>query len=366
MEVGALEGIVLADLETLRARYVVPAQTQYWEHHAFDPHGDEDMELDFHFPIPDDPLWGLADDNDLEEQTNQPSGEWGRKVKLGALEGMFRERMKPFMPMMSVQGQKIMGRILRCGEELTKAGRLFRCGSPLCPGCGHRQKQRIARNLSRNVKWVQQHAQHSVYFVSINYESCEVSQVKETMKRFRKAISNTFQRKLIHCFVLGEYELAGEEDPDRDGDQIGVISGGAEQETPLGSPITTRPMVKVHAHFALVPYRGQTVDEVASILRQAFTKARAVRVQVVEDLVIRGRLRDGIDRVMEYSVDKSHSVKGFKRQYKSEANPRGTDPSHQAAVFDGYSIMMGGQNRRLKLVFRLPKDAANDLFKTKP
>jgi hypothetical protein len=153
----------------------------------------------------------------------------------------------------------------------------------------------MATRMASTLRGIQRHHSQPLYNVTISFSSCDVAQVKGTYLRFRKILTNTFQRHIPNCLVIGEYELAptviwsidsgSHRDPDEPFAEVwnDVVTNVeeraqtlAEQECGAGSRtiIPSAPIrygVIVHCHFNLLPYREpMSEDSIHEVFHGAF------------------------------------------------------------------------------------------------
>ena len=133
-------------------------------------------------------------------------------VRTGRLHAILRERLQD-LPM-SFYGDMVRADVIRCGlDRVKKPGKdklaVFRCGHPVCPTCGERQKRTLAEELIPVVKgWIKQFGRDHVSYVSVDGEVCSTGDVAQALSRFRRAFENTHHRNLPGTEVRGEFELA--------------------------------------------------------------------------------------------------------------------------------------------------------------
>ena len=103
-------------------------------------------------------------------------------------------------------------------------------------------------------------------------------------------------------------------------------------------PGTETVWIRPHLH-AMAVHPGLTRQKLAKILRLAFSRPKAVRIDAIRDRVTAGgRWFNGTDRAAKYLCDKSSAVKGEQRT--------AIDLQKQTVAFDAYCRMTRGTRRR--------------------
>jgi hypothetical protein len=186
------------------------------------------------------------------------------------------------------------------------------------------------------------------------------------MKEFEKRIGLMFAERYRDCLVLGEYELA----PTVIYAQSCVYTGEVldsirfKQSSDLGlsqgihssmlrsAPVPAQLGVIVHAHFNVLPYRPELTEQgLREVIKAEFGTQIVHGVRPVQDRIIRGRPRNGLEQTSEYAADKSHGgAKGMSRQpFDHEANPDGLPADAWITLINGYAALMGARAKRLPL-----------------